>query len=165
MKKLCIVIICALCMTGCSATETVETVADDLVVSADAVASQVALSFPEDHVASVFEGEDGSALYLCENFAVSVQILEGGDLGETVHAVTGFSKDSLTVMHTERNGVASYECAWSTAGETEDQVCRAVILDDGTYHYAVTVMAGYTQAGELNETWQEVLNSVALSTG
>ena len=60
--------------------------------------------------------------------------------------------------------MTQYEYVWSTPGEAEDQICRGIILDDGFYHYAVTVMADYSQAGELQETWQSVFESVVLST-
>ena len=163
MKRVWVILLCGLCLTGCGAAQTMETISDDLAVSADAVAAQVELSlFTEE--ASVLEGEDGDKLYMYDGFAVSVQTLAGGDLDRSVQTVTGFSKEALTVMQTDRNGIPAYECAWSAVGEGEDQVCRAVILDDGTYHYAVTVMADYTRAGELSDTWQDILESVQIST-
>lgn len=163
MKKVWVVMLCVLCLTGCSSAQTMETISDDIAVSADAVAGRVNLSlFAEE--ASVIEGESGDKIYMCDDFAVSVQTLTGGDLDKSVQTVTGFSKEVMTVMQTDRNGVPAYECAWSAAGEGADQVCRAVILDDGNYHYAVTVMADYTRAGELAETWQDILNSVQIST-
>ena len=46
------------------------------------------------------------------------------------------------------------------------QVGNAVILDDGNFHYAVSVMADADQAAKLEDTWQHILDSVcALSTG
>lgn len=164
MKRIWIILICALCLSGCSSTQVMETISDDLAVSAQAVASRVEISLPAEEDATVLSADDGSKLYLCEDYVVTVQTLSGGDLERSVQAVTGFEKDSLTVIKTDRDGLVSYECAWCAAGEGTDQVCRTVILDDGTYHYAVTVMADYTQAGALNETWQAVLDSVALST-
>ena len=67
-------------------------------------------------------------------------------------------------MKTERNGLSAYEYVWSAAGECEEQMCRGIILDDGAFHYAVTVMADYSQAGEQQQTWQELLNSVTINT-
>ena len=163
MKRMLGVLLCTLCLYGCGTAQTMETISDDLAVSADAVASQVELSlFLEE--ASVLEGEGGDKLYMCNGFVVSVQTLEGGDLDRSLQTVTGFSKDALTVMQTDKNGISTYTCAWCTTGEEEDQVCRTVILDDGLYHYAVTVMADYTRVGELTETWQDILRSVQLST-
>lgn len=164
MKKIWIVLLCGLCLTGCGATETMETISDDLEVSAQLPAAQVELSVPGEMETAVLDAGDGSRLYMCDGYTVTVQTLNGGDLEKSVQTVTGFSKDSLTVMQTEAEGIVTYECAWSATGEEGDQTCRAVILDDGMYHYAVTVMADYSLGGDLRETWQEILGSVKLRT-
>ena len=163
MKKIVLVLLCMLCLTGCSAEETMETIADDMAISAGAVASEIGISF-DDTDAALFCGADGSKLYLCDGYSVVVQTLEGGDIAKSVQTITGFAKENLTVMQTEKDGLLSYEYAWCTTGEGEDQICRGLILDDGAYHYAVTVMADYTQAGQLQDTWQSILDSVILNT-
>lgn len=163
MKKLLVLLLLLFSLTGCNASETMETIGDDLAVSAGAVASQIAVSFA-DGDAALLCGEDGSKLYLFDGYCVTIQTMEGGDIEKSVQEITGFSKDSLTVMQTMKDGLTSYEYAWCAVGEGEDQICRGVILDDGNYHYAVTVMADYTQAGQLRDTWKDILNSVTLST-
>lgn len=163
MRKLWIIFACALCLAGCSATQTMETIADELVF-AEAEACRIEFLFPQDSEAVLLAEDANNKLYQCGDFMVAVQVISGGDLNRSLQTVTGFDKDSLTVMRTERDGVTAYNCAWSAAGEGEDQVCRAVILDDGVYNYAVTVMADYTKAADLDDTWQEMLNSVELST-
>ena len=163
MKRILVILLCLLCFTGCNATETMETISDDLTVSAGATASEITVSVERDG-AVLFCGEDGSKLYLCDGYSVMVQTLKGGDVAKSVQAVTGFPKENLTVMQTEKNGIVSYEYVWCATGEGEDQICRGVLLDDGAYHYAVTVMADYTQAGQLQSTWENVLNSVELNT-
>ena len=165
MKKGFAILVCALFLSGCSVQDTFETLSDTDAVSAAAVAAQVEVSLPEDAAAPSMENEDGSKLYLCDGYTVTVQTLAGGDLNRTILEVSGFSKDELTVMQTKKNGLDRYEMAWSAAGEGEDQILRGVILDDGKYHYAVTVMANYSQAGALRQTWQSILDSVTLSTG
>ncbi len=164
MKKGFVILVCALMLSGCGVQDTFETLADDDAVSAMATAAKVELRLPEEAAAPSMENEDGSKLYLCDGYTVTVQTLDGGDLGRTVQQVSGFSKEELTVMQTKKNGLDSYEMAWCAAGEGEDQICRGVILDDGKYHYAVTVMANYSQAGALRQTWQSILDSVTLST-
>ena len=163
MKKILLVILCLLCFSGCTAQETMETVTDELAISAGAVAAEVTISF-ENEDAALFSGADGSKLYLFDGYCVVVQTLEGGDIAKSVHAITGFAKENLTVMQTEKDGLTSYEYVWCTTGEREDQICRGMILDDGAYHYAVTVMADYTQAGAMQDTWETVLDSVMLNT-
>lgn len=163
MKKLCLLLVSVLLLSGCG-KQTFETVNDDLAVPVIAQAAKIQLDFPEAISASLLEGDDDSRLYLCEGFSVAVQTLAGGDMEKTVETVTGFEKDMLNLLKTQENGVAKYFCAWSTAGEGEDQICRTLILDDGAYHYAVTIMADYSLAGESAQVWQTVLDSVHLST-
>lgn len=163
MKTILIMILCVLLLAGCSAQETFETILDDPAVSASATAARITLSLPEEAATPSAENADGSRLYLCDGYTVTVQTLAGGDVDRTLREISGFSKDALTVMQTVQNQTVRYETVWSAAGEGGDQTCRAVILDDGKYHYAVTVMAPYTSAGELRETWQNILSSVTLS--
>lgn len=164
MKKSVMLLVCALFLTGCSARETFENVSDNQAVSANAIAAQVELELPEEAAAPSMEAGDGSKIYLCDGYTVTVHTLEGGDLGKTIREISGFSKDELTVMRTMKNGNVGYEFVWTAAGEGEDQTCRAIVLDDGAYHYAVTAMANYTQAGALAKTWQDIFNSVSLRT-
>lgn len=165
MKKAWIILVCAVILSGCSAKETWETVLDDGAVPVSAEARQVQLSIPQEAAVPTMESADGSKLFLCDGYTVMVQTLQGGDLNRTFREISGYNKDDLTVMHTVQNGKDRYEAVWCAAGEGEDQTCRAVILDDGVYHYAVTVMANYSQAGELSNIWQEILSSVTISTG
>lgn len=163
MKKGLLLLLCALLLTGCGAQETFETISDELGVSMPAVCD-VQLLLPEEAAVPSMESEDGSKLYLCDGYTVTVQTLDGGDLNRTFRELSGHSKDELTVIQTARDGIDRYECVWSAAGEGEDQICRALILDDGVYHYAVTVMANATQSGQLRQAWQEIMDSVSLGT-
>lgn len=165
MKKIWILPVLALLLTGCGAQETFETVSDIYAVPASASGCKLELTLPEEAAQATMESGDGS-LYLCDDYTVAVQTLDGGDLSRTLQHVTGFEKDDLTLMQTEHSGIKRYECAWTAAGEGVDQTCRTVILDNGIGHYAVTVMADYTQAGELAAVWQHILDSAKLvSTG
>lgn len=165
MKKFWIVLALALLLTGCSAQETYETLSDDYLQPAMAQLQQVVLTLPEEAAVQSMENDTAGKLYLCDGYTLTVQTVDGGDLDRTVRQLTGFSKDQLTVMETERNGVKRYQCVWTAAGEGGDHVGRALVLDDGSYHYAVTVMAQSAIAGELAQTWQDIFDSVSLSTG
>ena len=57
---------------------------------------------------------------------------------------------------------AASACVWAAAGEGTDQVGKAVILDDGIYHYAVAVLVPSEQAGEQEESIRQLLDSVQL---
>ena len=163
MKKVFGLMLCVMLMAGCGAQETFETVSDDLAVSGSVV-GQVLVSLPEEAEASAMVAEDGSKLYLCDGYTLTIHTMDGGKIDETLQMLTGFEKEGLTVMQTVRDGKDCYECVWTTAGEGEDQVCRTIVLDDGGYHYAVTAMAGYTDAGNLQDAWQKIMGSVEICT-
>ena len=161
MKKLWILPLLILVLSGCSAQETLEIVSDIYAVPVSANASRLELTLPEEAAQPVMESDSGS-LYLCEDYAVTVQTMEAGDVAHTLQSVTGFDREDLTVMQTERDGVKRYECAWTAVGEGTDQICRTVILDNGCSHYAVTVMADYAQAARLTDVWNHILDSAKL---
>lgn len=162
MKKFYAVLGCLLLLSGCGTQETFETISDEPVLSVSAAAA-VQIQLPQEAAVPSMEADDGTKLYMCDGFSVTVQTMQGGDLNKTIREISGYSRDALTVMQTEKDGMPRYECVWSAVGEGESQICRAVILDDGVYHYAVTVMADYVRAGDLTETWQEILSSVSVS--
>ena len=162
MKKLCLMMVLALFLTGC-AQQTFETVSDVLDVPAMAQPQQLELVLPEEAAAQSMESSEGT-LYLCNGYSLTVQTMDAGDLDRTLRQCTGFAKDQLTVMETQQNGVKRYDCVWSAAGEGGDQVGRAAVLDDGSCHYVVTVMADFAAAGDLADTWEGILDSVSLST-
>lgn len=164
MKKCWIVLVMAAFLSGCGSQETFETVTDTVVVPVMAQMAELQVALPEEAAMPSMENGDTGKLYLCDGYTITVHTEPAGDLEKTLLQSTGFSGDRLTVMKTERGGIDRYECVWSAAGEGGDQVGRAVILNDGSYHYVVTVMADFSVAGELTEEWQKILDSVTLST-
>ncbi|MBQ8768759.1 MAG: hypothetical protein IJZ15_03825 [Oscillospiraceae bacterium] len=160
MKKLCFLLVFVFLLAGCQATPTFETVDDVYAPQPQSAPRGIALELPED--VQTIAGDSGK-LYLCDGYDVTVQTLSAGDLNATVQSLTGFAPDALTMLQTAAADARRYECVWTAAGESGDAVGRAVVLDDGQYHYCVTVMAQADRAGELTEVWQELLSSVRLS--
>lgn len=153
MKKLCILVICFLLLTGCTAAETFETVADVYGEQNLPDPKEVLLSIPED--AQVIGG-DGGKLYLCDGYEITVETLQSGDINATLRQLTGFESDDLTIMETAQMGQNRYECVWTSAGEGGDMVGRVAVLDDGCYHYCVTV-TGTAENASLQETFQTLM--------
>lgn len=156
-------IIVALALTGCGAVPTMETVADADAQPVSAMMRQVLLELPEGTAAAVMESADGAKMYQCQGFDAIVYTAPGGDLDRTLSACTGYTREQLTVMETGGSQLRRYDCVWSAAGEGADQVGRTAILDDGSYHYTVTVMAPAEQAGALTQTWNSMLASFRLA--
>ena len=163
MKKVWTLLFSCILLVGCSAQPVFETVQDSADAPGLVQPRQIEVALPKEASAPTLHSEDTGALYLCDGYSLSVQTMAAGDLNGTMRALTGFSRDNLTVMETSPNGVTRYDCVWSAAGEGGDQVGRAVILDDGHYHYAVTVMTDFASAGDLAATWSAILDTVTLS--
>lgn len=159
MKKVCCLLIFVLLLSGCRAEPTFETLQDVYAGQNISVPREVLLDLPED--ISVIQNENGK-LYLCDGYDITVETFASGDLHQTIQTLTGFAPDSLTLLQTSVTDAQRYECVWSAAGEGGDMVGRAVVLDDGNYHYCVTVMASSDRAGELSDNWQTLLDSFGL---
>lgn len=147
-------------LTGCTAAPTFETVADEMVF-APVPPLQIQVALPEETVLPVMETDFG-ALYLCREFEVAVQTLEGGDLDTTVQTLCGFDAADVDMVETAADGLIRYDFVWSSAGETGDQVGRACIYSDGTYHYCVTAMVPAEKAGQYQQIWNGMFETVTI---
>ena len=161
MRKWCVLLILGLLLTGCGTEETYETLADEMVQAVMAEPREVRLNLPEETLLPAMESDSGT-LYLCRDYDVTVQTLESGDLEETIRAVSGYDRDDLTVISTDQEGLARYEFVWTSAGEAGDQVGRAAILDDGSYHYVLTAMIDAEKISEYQEIWNGLFASFGL---
>ena len=162
MRKICLLIALVLLLCGCGREQTFETVADEMVLSASAQPRQVLLTLPDDTLLPAMETENGT-LYLCNGYDVAVQTMESGDLDATVRQVCGFGSDDITIMQTAAGDCACYEFVWSAATELGEQVGRAMILEEGDYHYVVTTVAPAKKAAEYQEIWNGIFDSFALA--
>ena len=139
MKKYVWIILTALLLTGCAQAETGETVAD---VWEEPVQvwepREIRLELPGEAVACAMESDTGR-LYLGDGYEVMVQTLPGGDLDATIRSLTGFDREDITVMQTGQEP-KRWEFAWAAAGERGERVGRGVVLEDGSYHYCLSVL-------------------------
>lgn len=156
MRKLWLILL-PLLLLGCGSKEVFEQV-DDRYEILLPQAQVISLDLPEEAAVAAMSG-GGNTLYFCEGYTLAVQTLPGGDLNRSLQTLTGYSKDRLTVIRTGDR----YTCAFSSMGENGSQVGQVVLVDDGAYHYGVTVMADAEVAGNLTEIWEELLGSVRLS--
>lgn len=162
MKRWLVIVMVAALLCGCGAQPVFERVEDTDMVSAAAAVRQVKLDLPQEAASPAMESADGGAYYQCDGYVLTVQTLPGGDLDRTLRHVTGFSGSQLQMIKTKAGPAVRYNTVWTAAGEGGDQVGRALILDDGQNHYAVTVMANAASAGDLQETWNILFSSVTL---
>ena len=161
MKKLWLLLVCGMIFAGCGAEQTMETVADDAVVQALAEPREIFVVLPEDSVLPAMESDTGK-VYFCKDYDISVQTLESGDLQRTVSEISGYEPDDLTMVETAESDYVRYDFVWSAAGELGQQVCRASILDDGNFHYVLTVTGNADTAEEYREIWNGIFESFCL---
>ena len=159
MKKCCMILLCALLLCGCGAEETFETVSDEYAQSVMKEERSIQLTVEDG--ATVLKGTTGT-MYLCDGYEVTEEVMSSGNLGGTLKTLTGYETDDLTVIETASSDMKRYECAWAAAGEGGDVVGRAVVMDDGVYHYCVTVLAAAEDAPSLLPVWNAILNSITL---
>ena len=161
MKKCWIFVVLSLLLCGCAAEETFETVADEIVQPVMAQPRELTVNLPDNAVAPVLES-DSEQVYMCEDYEIVIQTLNSGDLNATIQTVSGYSKENLTVMETESDGVKRYDFVWASAGEGGDMLGRAVILDDGSYHYVMSVLRDAATTEKSQIVWSEVFHSFGL---
>ncbi len=165
MKKLIGLLLVMVLLSGCDG-QMMETLSDVYDQPQLQPLRTLEVSLPDEAAVMTMSTDTYDTIYLCDGYIVTTYVEPGGSLDRTLKTVTGYDSSRLTILETTRDGLACYQCAWSAAGEEDMQVGKGVILDDGTFHYAVSVMADASQAARLDATWQHILDSVcALSTG
>ena len=76
---------------GCANQETLETVADVWDVPAMAAPRQISVELPEGTGAETLESDTGR-LYVTDDYSLSLETLEAGDLDATLRQLTGRGK-------------------------------------------------------------------------
>lgn len=158
MKILVWMVLLAALLTGCRAEETLETVDDEWVVPVMAQPREISVRLPEDALAPVLEQEN-KQLYMGLDYEIMLETLAAGDLNATIRALSGYEKDQLTVLETRQGDADRYDFVWTMAGEKGDRLGRAVILDDGNYHYC---MSAQRDPGDTMVVWRDVFGSFSL---
>ena len=162
MRIIGVAVVLCLLMAGCAASPVFEEVGDVFDENGLPEPKNTSLSLPEETAVQTISGDNGT-LYLCDGFEVTRQVLKGGSLDRTLRELSGYSEERLTVLVTDESEGKRYSCVWSSAGESGDTVGRAVILDDGAYHYCLTVMAPAETAGRMHGVWNQIMNSYSFS--
>ena len=162
MKIFLLILAMLLALTGCGAQPTFETLGDNHEQPVVAQAQKIWTQLPEDAQMQTLGSEDSGELYFCGDMTVSMQTLDGGDLDRTLRTATGFGKDQVCMMESYSPYGKCYECVWTAAGEGGMQVGRTRIIDDGNYHYTLSVMVPEESAGELQTDMRLILDSFSL---
>ena len=149
----------AVLLGGCRAEETLETVNDEWLLPAMAQPQEISVRLPENAVLPVLE-QDDRRLYMDQGYEIMLETLSSGDLDATIRTLSGYGKEQLTVLQTSQGDAKRYEFVWSAAGENGERLGRAVILDDGNYHYCMSVLR---DAGDTQIVWRDLFSSFSLA--
>lgn len=156
----------ALVLSACGPEETpvFETVGEDAYQQqSKPMAGQMELMIPENAVSEAMSDGLGGELYTWEDHTLQLQTLEGGDIRRTVESVTGFDYDALTVMASKKGDLMYYQTVWSTAGEEGTMLGRALIADDGYYHYCVSLLS--PEDSDSGEVYDRLCASFSVTNG
>ena len=162
MKIIIALLALILCLTGCGMAPSYETLSDTYIQQEAPEPLQILLELPEEAGVPTMRIESGDRIYLCDGYWISLQTYPSGDLTGTLRSATGYSAAALQPIQTSLDGMDCYDCAWSSAGEGQTQSGRLRLLDDGDYHYVVTVMADADRFGQLQPQIQTLFRSMRL---
>lgn len=161
MKRCVWLLLLAGLLCGCAAEETYETISDEWIVPVMAQPREVTVRLPDNAVAPVLE-QDSRQLYMAEDYEIMLETHASGDLDATLQNVSGYGKEQLTILETRQEDAARYDFVWTTIGEKGDRLGRGVILDDGNYHYCLSVLRDADQTKKTQVVWRDVFASFAL---
>ena len=150
-------------LCGCHGQRDYETLSDAYIQPDTPAMGEVTLLLPTSAEVVTVESEDSGKLWLCEDYWVCLQTLQSGDLEKTLQTLTGRGKDGLELISLDNGQQKRHECVWLSAGEKGDQINRAVILDDGNYHYALTLHTDAAAAGDLAPQWRNITTTFGVS--
>ena len=163
MRKFGLLMFVCLLLAGCGEQPVMETVADELLPVEEAAVRQIRLELPEEAVADVWESGEGE-YYRCDGYDLLLQTLPAGDLGATVKSVSGYDMTRLTLITTHPQDLKRYDFVWSAMAQEGELVARSAILDDGNYHYVLTVLAPASDVHRLEEDWEGLFQSFSLES-
>lgn len=163
MKKWLLFLMAILLLTGCGKPEDYETMSDQHLPASEPTALQLQLTLPEDTAVLTLAEDNGSALYLCEDYTIAVQTFPSGDLDATLREVTGYGREQLQIYTWTQRELQRHECVWASVSETGDQVGKTVILDDGVFHYTVCMLTAAENGEALSQVWQQIAKSITLA--
>lgn len=163
MKKLCVMVVLTALLCGCGKQD-YEVRSAPCGAEEAAAPAVISICLTDELSAPVMSTQEGDRLYMADHYEVSLQTVAGGDLNATLKSCTGFDRSKLTVLETDKDGLKRYDCAFTALGEGTQNVGRLTVLDDGNYHYVLTVTADGVYAEEMSAAWQQLSDSFQIST-
>ena len=105
MKKLLAILPLALLLCGCGKETMLETVNDELAEPVVAAVQRVQINLPSELSAPALQSQENGTLYLCDDYSVTVQTVQSGDLRKTLRNATGLEQADLQIQTTRQGDV------------------------------------------------------------
>ena len=157
----------ALLLSGCAAQYTWETVDDTVPASAEASAPacRLTLAAAEDVLEPVFSDDGRTAVYEQKDgdYEITAQTMRAADRNDIVQRLSGFAPEQIEVVQTQRFGMPEYQFAWYASGEEGGRLCRADVLCDGDWCYAVTFSVKEECGSACDAAAERVFASICLN--
>ena len=163
MKKIWFVLALVMLLAGCARNNALETVTDVIDAPVISKMQKILMQVPQELSSPVMQSENAGKLYVCDDYTVTVQIVESGDLEKTVRDATGMAKEELQILQTKQGDAKRYQWVWTANAETGIQVGRGCILDDGAYHYVLTALTDEYLTEKVRAYWNEMFASFRLT--
>ncbi len=157
MKKCLVWILVVVVLCGCGTAPAVETISDEWIEPVLAQPREIILHLPGEATVFAMESDSGRQ-YIGDGYEVMVQTMPAGDLSGTIRCLTGFEKDELTVMQTRNDDIKRYEFVWASEGEHGERLGKGAVLDDGDYHYCLSVLQDVETMADCQIIWSEVFH-------
>ena len=162
LKKMWICLFLCMFLCGCAQQPVFETLGDvEHLIGERPAMGTMTVQLPQEAAAQTLGTGDGT-MYDCEGYTLVMHTTSAGDFSKTVQQLSGFTPENLTIMETQMGENKRYEWVWTAATEDGDVLCRAAVLDDGTYHYCMSAMAQADLAGQLTTQWNALFASFCL---
>ena len=161
MRKCLFLLLITALLSGCAAKDTFETVSDEQILPVMAQPKHISVSLPGETALPVMENDNGR-IYVANDYEITIQTMEAGDLSNTLEVLTGMEREELMVVETFLDGISRYEFVWAAAGEQGDLTGRGVILDDSQYHYCMSVLRTAESEEKNQINWEQVFSSFCL---
>jgi len=162
MKKFCLMFALTMLLCGCGKQD-YEVRAAPCGAEETAAPGVISIYMSDELSAPVMSTPEGDRLYIADHYEVMLQTLAGGDIDATLQSCTGFDSRKLTVIETAEDGLKRYDCAFTSLGEGTQTVGRLTVLDDGNYHYVLTVTADRAYGAEMTAAWQQLSDSFQIN--
>lgn len=158
MKKWIAVFLTGFLLTGCGARDTFESVSDELITPVMATPRQVHIDLPDEAQAAAFPSDSGT-LFICDDYEIAIETLSSGDLDATLKTMTGQGQEHLSLMTTKQGECTRYDFVWAGVNDDGDFSGRGTILDDGVYHYCLSLVRPLEKMNNSQVVWRQVFNS------